>query len=67
MWAGVMGIELVFEQRRTNVGASLLAIATYQSTLMLNVLDLSRASSLPQGDGGVFQTAIGAVIGAWCW
>ncbi|TWS08053.1 hypothetical protein FJD35_23070 [Pseudomonas mandelii] len=31
------------------VGASLLAIAECQPTLMLNVLALSRAGSLPQG------------------
>ncbi|MCE6979822.1 hypothetical protein EI534_21050 [Pseudomonas frederiksbergensis] len=37
------------------MGASLLAIAVYQSTSMLNVSQSSRASSLPQG--GVFMDA----------
>ncbi|MVV50059.1 hypothetical protein EJA72_17700 [Pseudomonas sp. PB120] len=34
---------------RFPVGASLLAIAVGQSTLMLNVMPLSRAGSLPHG------------------
>ncbi|TNB80070.1 hypothetical protein FHJ31_21875 [Pseudomonas sp. Fig-3] len=35
---------------RATVGASLLAIAVGQSISMLNVISLSRASSLPQGN-----------------
>ncbi|VII92492.1 hypothetical protein [Pseudomonas sp. FG-3G] len=35
-------------KRYSPVGASLLAIAVYQSTSMLTVRTLSRASSLPQ-------------------
>ncbi|PQP06657.1 hypothetical protein C5612_02565 [Pseudomonas frederiksbergensis] len=38
---------------RNFVGASLLAIAVYQSTSMLNVSQSSRAGSLPQWIGGV--------------
>ena len=34
---------------RSTVGASLLAIAVYQATSMLDVLASSRAGSLPQG------------------
>src|ERR1700712_3834115 len=37
--------------RRSTVGASLLAKASFQATVMLDVLALSRAGSLPQGFG----------------
>ncbi|TFB45170.1 hypothetical protein E3W21_02320 [Pseudomonas sp. F01002] len=42
------------------VGASLLAIAIYHSTSLLNVKPLSRASSLPQGNA--FRQANSGVV-----
>ncbi|PNB75352.1 hypothetical protein C1X64_05505 [Pseudomonas sp. GW456-E7] len=45
-----------YKHPKTNVGASLLAIAVCQSTLMLNFRPSSRASSLPQGFTGVSGT-----------
>ncbi|QAX84505.1 hypothetical protein C2E19_11810 [Pseudomonas sp. DTU12.3] len=47
-----MFIKFLCWQCNSNVGASLLAKASCQSTLMLNVRPLSRAGSLPQGMGG---------------
>ncbi|TNB80057.1 hypothetical protein FHJ31_21810 [Pseudomonas sp. Fig-3] len=46
---GPVADQLNNEQHSSPVGASLLAIAVCQSTEMLNVMQLSRASSLPQG------------------
>ncbi|QBX41718.1 hypothetical protein E4T63_14420 [Pseudomonas fluorescens] len=58
-WTICREFDRILDDHKTIVGVSLLAIAVYQPTLMLNVSQLSRAGSLLQ-IGGVFRYCAGS-------
>ncbi|PMZ91354.1 hypothetical protein C1X61_05150 [Pseudomonas sp. FW215-T2] len=58
------GRSQIYRTPQTPVGASLLAIAVDQSTVMLNLVPPSRASSLPQGEVVIWRCYAVGKLGA---